>query len=977
MYFLRLLLLTTFFVLIAGCGSPPKEESATPSPDAIIISSPTQVISVGDVAVQLVLTANFGGGAAQDVTSQATWSSSDQQIATVSDAGQLTPLKVGTVIVSAVFQDKTASYSFTIQSGPKPEEELVSIGINTASKTFLVGQQNIRLSIFGFYKDDSFRILEGPINWGSSNQSVATINSSGDMTFLSEGEVEINAVYLDFSASVLLSVQPGIQSVSILSSQQSYFAEGDYVQLTFAASFTNGTTDKLLEGVQWVSSDATRATVTQNGLLNPLTVGDVTITATALDKTAQLQIYIDEIESNRVESVNAFAIAPSKIVSIFKVFDGQDKPIEGLAEGNDDSWKNNFLIEENGVNVGLRSESFATVTPIKDVELTQPIVFALDISASISDSDFLELIQTIRGMIYTDNAQTGELVSKLLPSQTVSLVIFDQNADVYIAATKSLALIKQRLDELALLNRQSRSDNNSTDLYGGTIKGLELWRDESSSTGIVQGFMVLITDGNHESGSATLQDVIDQRGNKEVVAIYTGQVSDASPVPAELTKIATTGQVITTKGDLSLIEEAIKLQNQRLNTQIGSIYQLEYVTPKRSGEWELKISYLDGTENVPYIIGKYDASPFTQTTPAEIKLSGSSAKGTVRKGFLNVPLGESVSLEATTSWTAKLPSYSWNLQSSALPTITPPFSQVQPSNTRMILTAEVLGSDTLVIKDANNVVAGSSPIENVSYELVLNSTNIEVFSPNYKLNDNGVTSLIAQSSVSPNLFNWQVVNQSEGAICRIAKTQDDTVSESVFDASQIVLKVFSSVQTDCVVRVSDIFNQGDTFEQFIAINSEGTTIEMAEYNPSSEKLIDFENGELSASMSGSWTVIEQEYSELQGRFIVQSAADLDKGQSSVLTMVLREAVSIEFDYQLSKGAGDEFGFFINKQYQSSPLYNDQEENQTQFTRFQYTFKSTDRASENEPFVLEWAFIRANTDAQHQNVIKIDNILIKK
>ena len=93
MYFLRLLLLTTFFVLIAGCGSPPKEESVTPSPDAIIISSPTQVISVGDAAVQLVLTANFGGGAAQDVTSQATWSSSDQQIATVSDAGQLTPLK--------------------------------------------------------------------------------------------------------------------------------------------------------------------------------------------------------------------------------------------------------------------------------------------------------------------------------------------------------------------------------------------------------------------------------------------------------------------------------------------------------------------------------------------------------------------------------------------------------------------------------------------------------------------------------------------------------------------------------------------------------------------------------------------------------------------------------------------------------------------------------------------------------------------
>eukprot|EP00487_Bulimina_marginata_P012162 TRINITY_DN8275_c0_g1_i1.p1 TRINITY_DN8275_c0_g1~~TRINITY_DN8275_c0_g1_i1.p1 ORF type:complete len:274 (-),score=44.15 TRINITY_DN8275_c0_g1_i1:265-1086(-) len=270
MYFLRLLCVSMFFVLMAGCGSPPKEESAIPSPETMIISSPTQVVSVGDAAVQLVLTANFGGGAAQDVTSQATWSSSNEQIATVSDAGQLTPLNVGTVIVSAVFQDKTASYSFTIQSGPKPEEELVSIGVNTASKTFLVGQQNIRLSIVGFYKDESFRILEGPVNWGSSNPSVATINASGDLTFLSEGEVEINAVYLDFSASVMLSVQPGVQSVSILSAQQNYFAEGDFVQLSFIASFTNGATDTLVDGVQWVSSDPSRATVTQNGLTQPI-----------------------------------------------------------------------------------------------------------------------------------------------------------------------------------------------------------------------------------------------------------------------------------------------------------------------------------------------------------------------------------------------------------------------------------------------------------------------------------------------------------------------------------------------------------------------------------------------------------------------------------------------------------------------------------------------------------------------------------
>lgn len=954
-------------LLLTACGSPPAEDSAVPTPEKISIVPYTNPIYQSSAAIQLSLIGTFAGGLTEDLTAKATWASSDESIAKISNSGQLQAVAPGTVIISTTYKGVSASYSFTILSDLLPAEEIVSIGIKTTANAYLIGQSGVKFSIFVFYKDSSFSEIATGITWGSSNQTIATIDALGNLVFKAEGEVEINAIYQDFSASQKITVKPGIKSIAITSTQQSYFAMGDFVQLSLLAAFTDNSSEKIVDGIVWQTSDDTRATVTQDGLLNPLTVGPVDISATVFNLETTLSIYIDEIETNSIEPIQAFGKLPSKIVSTFKVLDGQGKPITGLAASGSDSWKTKFLVEENGVDVGKRSESFAQIIPIEDAGLVQPLVFALDISASISDSDFSLLIESIRNMIYIQGSG-GQLESKLLAGQTVSLVIFDQTADVWFGATNNLTIIAQKLNELALLNRQSRVDNNSTDLYGGTIKGLSQWNNESSSEGIVQGFLVLITDGAHESGTSSLSDVIAARGNKDVVVIFTAELEAGAAIPTELSKIASNGQVITTKGDFSLITLAVDTQNQLISDQLSSIYQLEYVTPKRQGTWELKVSLLDGSENVPYIFGQYDASKFTKTTPAEIKLSGVSAKGSSTKAYFNVSPQTEKLIKATTNWTAKQPDYVWTNHS---------FLVKNPTdNTIAALKMDDAQSDVIKIIDKNNYVAGTSPAQNVSFELAVNSSHTELVLSKYKLVDKEEINILALSSASaPSLFNWRIVEELAGADCKLAAKDSTTFADTLFNVTEAKLKINSETKLpgSCVIRVIDLANDGAIFDQYIVINEQGTAIDMSAYNPSDEKLIDFEDGQLAASMTGDWVVSENTYTATQGQYQVHSKKELAEGKASVLRMTVREAKSIQFQYKLNKGAGDEFGFFINKAYTKAAFYSDKAENDSEFkTTATYTFDGYEA-----PFLLEWIFIRSNNPAQNGNQITLDNIVLKK
>lgn len=65
-------------------------------------------------AVNFTAQANYVGGTSQDVTSQATWSSSSPNVASVNSSGQVTPGISGTTILTASFGGKTQSVTIQV-----------------------------------------------------------------------------------------------------------------------------------------------------------------------------------------------------------------------------------------------------------------------------------------------------------------------------------------------------------------------------------------------------------------------------------------------------------------------------------------------------------------------------------------------------------------------------------------------------------------------------------------------------------------------------------------------------------------------------------------------------------------------------------------------------------------------------------------------------------------------------------------------
>ncbi|GAB1855311.1 hypothetical protein MHTCC0001_01440 [Flavobacteriaceae bacterium MHTCC 0001] len=121
------------------------------------------------------------------------------------------------------------------------------------------------------------------VTWSSSNESIATVDSSGSVTGISTGEAIITATTEDgsFSASstITIVVTPKPVTGVEVTPETLELTEGESSSLT-ANVLPSYATDK---SVTWGSSDSNIATVNSEGLVTAINSGSATITATTND----------------------------------------------------------------------------------------------------------------------------------------------------------------------------------------------------------------------------------------------------------------------------------------------------------------------------------------------------------------------------------------------------------------------------------------------------------------------------------------------------------------------------------------------------------------------------------------------------------------------------------------------------------------------------------------------------------------------
>jgi len=109
----RLSIAIVALTLVASCGEPIVEPSSTLY--AVVVAMGASQ-SVGEREnIQMIATAHFSD-IDRDVTSLATWQSSNRDVATISSTGFLMEVAEGTTIITATYQGKTGA--FQVGFGP-------------------------------------------------------------------------------------------------------------------------------------------------------------------------------------------------------------------------------------------------------------------------------------------------------------------------------------------------------------------------------------------------------------------------------------------------------------------------------------------------------------------------------------------------------------------------------------------------------------------------------------------------------------------------------------------------------------------------------------------------------------------------------------------------------------------------------------------------------------------------------------------
>jgi len=293
---------------LTSCGSTSGSPGGTGNPTLTSVSVSPGSASVAVGATQAFMaTGTFSDASTKDLTSTATWTSSNTADATVQTASQANPgtatgVAKGSVTITASMSGVSGTAALTITAAGNPT--LVSIAVTPANAGIAVGG-TVQFTATGQYSDGSTKTITNSVAWASSNTADATVTSGGLATGVAGGSVTITATLTGVTGSASLTVTS--QSATIVSiavdpvnpsiptaQTQQFFAN---------ATFSDGTVQDITSTANWSSSNTAVATIqttgqAQPGLATGVVAGAATITAAQSGKSGSTTLTVTTSSGN-------------------------------------------------------------------------------------------------------------------------------------------------------------------------------------------------------------------------------------------------------------------------------------------------------------------------------------------------------------------------------------------------------------------------------------------------------------------------------------------------------------------------------------------------------------------------------------------------------------------------------------------------------------------------------------------------------
>ena len=242
--------------------------------ESIKISNPKETLYLGQT-----YTAKVAFNPSKTSDKSVVWSVSDESVLSVNKKGKIKALSVGTATVTAKWsknQDISVSFDITVEELPVIEDvELIDISCKASSIEL---KRNDKYDVTVEY-NPSNSTYKG-INWESSDESIATVDSSGRISAINAGSCVITGssdTYSDKKVQINVVVKERLSSVINLSTKG---LDNDNVIKIGSSATIKASLDKsaTVKSIYYESSNENVATVSQDGVISAVAEGTAIIT---------------------------------------------------------------------------------------------------------------------------------------------------------------------------------------------------------------------------------------------------------------------------------------------------------------------------------------------------------------------------------------------------------------------------------------------------------------------------------------------------------------------------------------------------------------------------------------------------------------------------------------------------------------------------------------------------------------------------
>jgi uncharacterized protein YjdB len=426
------------------------------------------------------------------------WASEDATIASVSQTGVVTGVRVGSVLIAASARGQDAFARLTITPAP-----VVNVRLSTANQAMFVGD-TVRLSAETL--DGAGNVLGRPVTWSTSNETVASVTGNGLVSAISPGGAIITATSEGRSAVASITVSPIAVARIDISPGDNNVVVGQTTQLTAELRDAAGAlvTDRL---IAWSSSDALVATVTSQGVVTAVSPGSALITAAVDGKSASVGVIVT------ARPASAVILSPGQIT----IFSGQSLQLGAL------------VTDDRGQVLTGRTITFRSSNPLIATVSNVGVVTGLTAG-------------TVTITASSEGA-SGTATITVTPEPIASLAVSPATATLWVGQPLQLSIIARSATGQSLsLTGRSVSWSTSTPSItsvgnGGLVTAL------APGTGIV----VVTVDGRQASATLTVKivPVATVVVSPATATLFIGGTTTLTATPKDSAGVPITGRLAT------------------------------------------------------------------------------------------------------------------------------------------------------------------------------------------------------------------------------------------------------------------------------------------------------------------------------------------------------------------------------------------------------------------------------------------------